>query len=169
MMAISRLDSSIFGVERLRCFVICLVHPCRFLGSDRRVVCSSTPMWNCWSCVVPGELEYSGKGVSYSAISHAPFFAGKKVAVIGSGPRAVSAVLALTQLSSQVYFIIGQGGNKGKSGAWEMALRHPKVLALFNILFLKSPSYRSAIIGLQAASVHPQPIPIRRLEASSIT
>jgi len=80
---------------------------------------------------VPGELEYGGKGVSYSAISHAPFFAGKKVAVIGSGTRAVSAVLALTQLSSQVYWVVGQGGNLEKSSAWEMAQRHPKVL-VFN-------------------------------------
>jgi thioredoxin reductase len=78
---------------------------------------------------VPGELEFWGKGVSYSAISHAPFFAGKKVAVIGSGSRAVNAVLALTQLSSQVYFIVGHGGNLEQSSAWEIALRHPKVLA----------------------------------------
>ena len=55
---------------------------------------------------VPGEMEYWGKGVSFSAISHAPFFAGKKVAVIGSGSRAVSAVLALTQPSSQIYWVV---------------------------------------------------------------
>lgn len=81
---------------------------------------------------VPGEMEYWSKGVSYSAISHAPFFAGKRVAVIGSGSRAVNAVLALTQLSSQIYFIVGQDGEMERSGLWELALRHPKVLTFHN-------------------------------------
>ncbi len=81
---------------------------------------------------VPGEMEYWGKGVSYSAISHSPFFAVKKVAVIGSGSRAVNAVMVLTQLSSQVYWIVGNSGNPEHSSAWELAVRHPKVLVFNN-------------------------------------
>lgn len=77
---------------------------------------------------VPGETDYFGKGVSYSAISHAPFFHNKPVAVIGSGERAVNAVLALAQIASKVYFVVGRGVELHDSPAWELALRHPKVL-----------------------------------------
>lgn len=34
---------------------------------------------------VPGEKEFIGKGVSYCSLCDAPFFQGKKVAVIGGG------------------------------------------------------------------------------------
>lgn len=77
---------------------------------------------------VPGESDFWGKGLSYSAISHAPFFQDRKVAVIGSGDRAVNAVLALAQIASKVFFIVGRGVELESSPAWELALRHPKVL-----------------------------------------
>ncbi|MCX8018645.1 MAG: FAD-dependent oxidoreductase, partial [Rhodocyclaceae bacterium] len=44
---------------------------------------------------VEGEMDYWGKGLSYSAISHAPFFSGRKVAVIGGGPAGLSAAYQL--------------------------------------------------------------------------
>lgn len=45
---------------------------------------------------IPGEAEYLGKGVSHCASCDAPFFVGKKVAVVGGGDSALdeAAVLA---------------------------------------------------------------------------
>jgi NADH-dependent peroxiredoxin subunit F len=54
---------------------------------------------------VSGEREYWGRGVSFSAVSHAPFFAGRDVAVVGSGRRALVAALALSSICRHVYFI----------------------------------------------------------------
>jgi alkyl hydroperoxide reductase subunit AhpF len=54
---------------------------------------------------VSGEKEYWGRGVSFSAISHAPYFAGRDVAVVGSGRRALVAALELSPICRHVYFI----------------------------------------------------------------
>lgn len=54
---------------------------------------------------VPGEQEYWGKGLSYSAVSHAPLFAGREVAVIGSDRRAQIAALELVRVAARVIMI----------------------------------------------------------------
>ena len=54
---------------------------------------------------VEGEKEFWGKGVSFSAVSHAPFFRGRDVAVVGGGARALIATLELAQLARRVYLI----------------------------------------------------------------
>mgnify|MGYP001347537743 CR=1 FL=1 len=81
---------------------------------------------------VPGETEYWGRGVSFSAISHAPFFQDRTVAVIGAGTRAVSAVLTLAPLARQIYFIISRAQELQDTRAANLALNHPKVLAFRN-------------------------------------
>jgi len=77
---------------------------------------------------VQGEIEYWGRGVSFSAISHAPFFNQRTVAVIGAGPRAVNAVLTLIPLAKRIYFIISSNEELRASPASERALNHPKVV-----------------------------------------
>jgi thioredoxin reductase len=77
---------------------------------------------------VQGEMEYWGRGVSFSAISHAPFFSGRAVAVIGAGPRAVNAVLTLIPLASKIYFVVSSNEELRHSPASERALSHPKVV-----------------------------------------
>ena len=54
---------------------------------------------------VEGEGKYWGKGLSYSAISHAPIFAGRDVAVIGGGERSIAALQILIPLASHVDYI----------------------------------------------------------------
>lgn len=54
---------------------------------------------------VEGEKEYWGKGVSYSAVSHAPFFAGRDVAVVGGHRRTLVAALELAPIARQIYLI----------------------------------------------------------------
>lgn len=76
---------------------------------------------------IPGEIEFWGRGVSFSAVSHAPFFHDKSVVVIGSGLRAISAVLALAPIAEQVYLVFGSKESVAGSPAAEKALNHPKV------------------------------------------
>ncbi len=54
---------------------------------------------------VPGEKEYTGKGVSYCATCDAPLFRGRPVAVVGGGNSAFEAAHLLSQIASKVYII----------------------------------------------------------------
>lgn len=54
---------------------------------------------------VPGEKEYSGKGVSYCALCDGAFFKGKKVVVVGGGNNAATSALILAHLTSNVKLI----------------------------------------------------------------
>lgn len=60
-------------------------------GSDRRKL------------GVPGEKEFSGKGVSYCATCDAFFFRGKKVAVVGGSDGAAVAAELLAKFADKVY------------------------------------------------------------------
>ncbi len=51
---------------------------------------------------IPGEAEFTGKGVSYCAICDGPVFARKRVAVIGGGNSALEAVLDLVKIAEHV-------------------------------------------------------------------
>lgn len=55
---------------------------------------------------VPGEAEYSGKGVSYCAVCDGPFFKGKEVAVIGGGNSAIEEGIYLANLVDKVHIIM---------------------------------------------------------------
>ena len=54
---------------------------------------------------VPGEPEFLGRGVSYSAVSHAPLFIDMEVAVVGDGSTALQAVAELAQIAKSVKVI----------------------------------------------------------------
>jgi thioredoxin reductase len=54
---------------------------------------------------VPGEREYIGRGLSYSAVSYAPLFAGRRTMVIGDGELALKAVTELATLADSVHLV----------------------------------------------------------------
>jgi thioredoxin reductase (NADPH) len=54
---------------------------------------------------VPGEAEFTGKGVSYCATCDGAFFRDKAVAVIGGGNAAVTEALELTKFASKIILI----------------------------------------------------------------
>lgn len=54
---------------------------------------------------VPGEKEFTGRGVSYCATCDGPFFRNKKIVVVGGGDSACSEAIYLSTLSSDVSII----------------------------------------------------------------
>lgn len=75
---------------------------------------------------IPGETEFRGRGVSYSALSHAPLFISRDVAIVGNGERAVQAVFEVASLASHVSFIVPEW-NTLTSPLLEKVINHPKV------------------------------------------
>ncbi len=54
---------------------------------------------------VPGEAEYTGRGVSWCATCDAPLYKGKQVAVIGGGDAAVEEAIFLTKFAARVHIV----------------------------------------------------------------
>ncbi len=54
---------------------------------------------------VPGEQEYHGRGLTYSALSYAPLFMGKRTIVIGDGKPALRAVAELAQVATTIHLV----------------------------------------------------------------
>lgn len=59
---------------------------------------------------VPGELDYIGRGLSYSAISYAPLFIDKRTVVVGDQKLALRAVAELAQVASSVHLVAPSAG-----------------------------------------------------------
>jgi thioredoxin reductase len=76
---------------------------------------------------VPGELEFMGHGVSFSAVSHAQFFRNRTVAVVG-GERALDAALKLAAIAKQVYYILAREAELGPPLLVERALSEAKLV-----------------------------------------
>jgi len=51
---------------------------------------------------VPGEIEMTGRGVTYCAICDGPIFAGQRVAVVGGGNSALEAALDMVKIAEHV-------------------------------------------------------------------
>lgn len=75
---------------------------------------------------VPGELEFMGRGVSFSAISHAQFFRKRNIAVVG-GERALEAVVKLAAIAKRVYYIMAQAREVADSAWADTIVNHPKI------------------------------------------
>ncbi|MBN2363321.1 thioredoxin-disulfide reductase [candidate division WOR-3 bacterium] len=54
---------------------------------------------------VPGETDFTGRGVSYCATCDGPLFRGKKVSVVGGGDSAVKEALFLSKICAEVIII----------------------------------------------------------------
>jgi alkyl hydroperoxide reductase subunit F len=64
---------------------------------------------------IPGELEFTGRGVSYCATCDAPLYAGQDAAVVGGGNSALTSVLDLAQIARTVYSCHRRASYRGDS------------------------------------------------------
>ena len=80
---------------------------------------------------VPGEYEFTGRGVSYCAVCDGNFFRGQDVAVVGGGDAALDEGLYLSNLVNRVTLIHRRDQLRGKPISQERAKENPK----FNFLY----------------------------------
>lgn len=81
---------------------------------------------------IPGEEKLNGKGVAYCSTCDAPFFRGKKVAVVGGGNAGLEAVEDLLPYADAVILIVRSGEVKGDQVTQNKVFGSPKVSVLYH-------------------------------------
>ena len=76
---------------------------------------------------IPGEKEFTGKGVSYCGTCDGHFFQGKDVVVVGGGDSALEEGLFLTRYVNSVTIIHRRDELRGGAILQERAFKNPKV------------------------------------------
>jgi thioredoxin reductase (NADPH) len=86
---------------------------------------------------VPGEEEFTGKGVSYCATCDAYFFTNQLVAIAGGGNAAISEAIQLTKFASKVTIIHRRSQLRATPILQEKALANTKIEFLWNTVIEK--------------------------------
>jgi thioredoxin reductase (NADPH) len=81
---------------------------------------------------VPGEVELTGKGVSYCATCDAAFFKDQVVAVVGGGDAAMDEGLFVTRYASKVYVIHRRDELRASRILQERAFANPQMDFVWN-------------------------------------
>jgi thioredoxin reductase (NADPH) len=81
---------------------------------------------------IPGEQEFTGRGVSYCATCDGPFFKDQTVAVVGGGNAAITEALHLAKFASRVKVIHRRNELRATRILQEKASAEPKIEFLWN-------------------------------------
>lgn len=81
---------------------------------------------------VPGEAEYTGKGVSYCATCDGPFFRDKPVAVVGGGNAAITEAIELVKFASKITVIHRRNELRATKIVQERAFAEKKIEFLWD-------------------------------------
>lgn len=81
---------------------------------------------------IPGELKFSGRGVSYCAICDGAFYRNKKVAVIGSGNSACEESIYLSDIASEVHLVVRSEKFKAEESIIEEMKHKSNIKIYFN-------------------------------------
>ncbi|MDR0319867.1 MAG: thioredoxin-disulfide reductase [Treponema sp.] len=81
---------------------------------------------------VPGEKEFSGKGVSYCAVCDGNFFKGKKIFVVGGGDAACDEARYLSRLTDKIVLIHRRDGFRAQKALVQRTLDNPNIEVRLN-------------------------------------
>ncbi len=102
---------------------------------------------------VPGEQEYSGKGVSYCAICDGSFFKDRVIAVIGGGDAAVEEGTFLTKFASKVYIIHRRDQLRAQKIIQQRAFDNPKIEFIWNTVVASINGNNKSVTDLTLKNV----------------
>ncbi|MDR2375175.1 MAG: FAD-dependent oxidoreductase [Treponema sp.] len=83
---------------------------------------------------VPGEAQFTGRGVSYCATCDGPFFRNKKIVVAGGGDAACDEAQYLSRLSSQVVLVHRRDRFRAQEGLVERLQNNPNIEVRLNTI-----------------------------------
>ena len=89
------------------------------------VIVATGAMWR--SLGIPGEAEFSGRGVSYCATCDGPFYRNRQVVVVGGGDTAIQEALFLTHFASKVTVIHRRDRLRAAGMLQKRAFAEPKI------------------------------------------
>ncbi len=92
---------------------------------------------------VPGEAEFTGRGVSYCATCDGFFYTGKEIVMVGGGDAAVEEALFLTRFATKVQIIHRRDQLRAERLLQERALANEKISLVWN----------SVVIGIMGDSM----------------
>lgn len=94
---------------------------------------------------VPGEMEFTGRGVSYCATCDGFFYMGRQVVVVGGGDAAIDEALFLTKFASRITIIHRRDQLRAEKILQERAFRNEKIGFIWDTVVLE-------ILGDQAVT-----------------
>lgn len=83
---------------------------------------------------IPGEKEFTGRGVSYCAVCDGAFYKDKVVAIIGGGNAAIEEALYLTKFARKVYVIHRRDILRADKIIQDRAFKNDKIEFIFDTL-----------------------------------
>jgi thioredoxin reductase (NADPH) len=86
---------------------------------------------------VPGEKEFTGRGVSYCATCDGWFFKDKDVVVIGGGDSAIEESLFLTRYAKSITIVHRRDSLRAAVILQQLAFDHPKIKLIWNSIVTK--------------------------------
>lgn len=111
---------------------------------------------------VPGENEFSGRGVSYCATCDGPLFSGLDVAVIGGGNSGVQAAIEMSVIAKEVYIV-----TRGRYIADQILLHklkktgNIKELTNFNTMEIKGDKMVTAVVLQDRGTQERNEVPVQ--------
>ena len=101
---------------------------------------------------VPGEAEFSGRGVSYCATCDGFFYTGKEIVMVGGGDAAIEEALFLTRFASRVQVIHRRGQLRAEKLLQERAFNNEKISFVWNSVVTEIMG-ENAVTGIRVRNV----------------
>jgi len=98
---------------------------------------------------VPGEKEFTGKGVSYCATCDGFFFRGKDVLVVGGGDSAAEEALFLTRYASRVRILHRRDKLRASKILQDRVLSHAKIEMVWNTVITEIDGTAGHVTGVK--------------------